>query len=273
MGVGGEPLAMNVVSGRRARHLVCRGSLLMMTAVACLMTACSAASADEPLSPEGYVTTGSGTALSAPHDADSTATRRVVRGAPPASGAESAQDTEKVAYAEQFRRDLRGFAADLEATGRVSRDRARMLAYVAVSEGYRQGIPPALILGVMHIENDAFRSTAVSSAGAIGLMQVMPRIWIPALGHLYGTDLRNDATNIRMGVHVLATNAERTRGDWRTTLLRYNGCVRGTNTPDCHRYPDKVRRAVERYAPNLCPSGSFETCAAVPLWHAWQPES
>ena len=23
-------------------------------------------------------------------------------------------------------------------------------------------------------------------------------------------------------------------------LLRYNGCVRGTNTPDCHRYPSRV---------------------------------
>ena len=35
---------------------------------------------------------------------------------------------------------------------------------------------------------------------------------------------------------------ERLRGDERRALLAYNGCVRGTFTPDCHLYPDKVNR-------------------------------
>jgi hypothetical protein len=32
----------------------------------------------------------------------------------------------------------------------------------------------------------------------------------------------------------------------RRALLAYNGCVRGTNTPNCHTYPNKVRDLRER---------------------------
>jgi hypothetical protein len=48
-------------------------------------------------------------------------------------------------------------------------------------------------------------------------------------------------------------------------LLRYNGCVRGTNTPRCHTYPTKVARYVERDAEALCGDKNFYDCIAQPF--------
>ena len=42
--------------------------------------------------------------------------------------------------------------------------------------------------GVMLTENDEFRPSARSKVGAMGLMQIMPRIWIPNLGPILGRE-------------------------------------------------------------------------------------
>jgi hypothetical protein len=55
---------------------------------------------------------------------------------------------------------------------------------------------------------------------------------------------------------------------WRKALLRYNGCVHGTNTKDCHGYPDVVRREVERSAKASCRGAGFDKCVAEPMWLA-----
>jgi soluble lytic murein transglycosylase-like protein len=84
------------------------------------------------------------------------------------------------------------------------------------------------------------RPRATSPVGARGLMQVMPvhqGRWIGCSGDLYDID-----QNLCYGTSILAWYYQRFRGDERRALLGYNGCVRGTNTPDCHTYPDKVRR-------------------------------
>jgi soluble lytic murein transglycosylase-like protein len=128
-----------------------------------------------------------------------------------------------------------------------------------VREAYKKRVPPALIFGVLMTENATFKSSARSNVGAVGLMQVYPKVWVPTLGKFFGKNLRDDETNLRYGVHILShyvyraasksgAPAASSEGVLRTGLLRYNGCVRGTNTKDCHSYPDKVMRAVERYA-------------------------
>ena len=174
----------------------------------------------------------------------------------------------------QFEADRRAFARDLVNTGRVAAARADSLATFAVREAYKQRIPPALVFGVLMTENATFASKARSNVGAVGLMQVYPKYWVPTLGKKFGRDLKNDETNLRYGVHILAhyvhTAAEKASvptadGAWRTGLLRYNGCVRGTNTPGCQRYPDKVRRAVEEYAKSQCSAVGFDGCVAQPL--------
>jgi soluble lytic murein transglycosylase-like protein len=173
----------------------------------------------------------------------------------------------------QFFRDRDSFAMDLVRTGRVGPDRARSLADVAVREAYTRKIPPALVLGVMMTENDEFKSTARSNVGAVGLMQIMPRIWTSTLGRKFGTNLHADSTNLKYGIWILGWLAEKTSkivvdadDAWRHALLRYNGCVSGSNTPGCHKYPDVVRQHVVQSAKTICAGQTFKKCVAEPMW-------
>jgi soluble lytic murein transglycosylase-like protein len=176
----------------------------------------------------------------------------------------------------QFEADRKAFADDLVRTGRVDGERAEKIATYAVREAYKKRVPPALIFGVLMTENATFKSSARSNVGAVGLMQVYPKVWVPTLGKFFGKNLRDDETNLRYGVHILShyvyraasksgAPAASSEGVLRTGLLRYNGCVRGTNTKDCHSYPDKVMRAVERYAVAQCGAEGFEGCVEKPM--------
>lgn len=174
----------------------------------------------------------------------------------------------------QFQRDVEAFAADLRRTGNIAGDRADSIARVAVREAYHRRIPPALVLGVMLTENDQFKSHARSNVGALGLMQIMPRLWAPNLGPILGRNLKDDETNLRYGVYILKHFAKRTAdtldaGDvTRVALLNYNGCVHGSNTPDCRAYPRKVQRHVEQNAQAICSGRAFRECVSLPLWAA-----
>ena len=174
----------------------------------------------------------------------------------------------------QFQRDVEAFAADLRGTGNIGTARADSIARVAVREAYHRRIPPALVLGVMLTENDKFKPNARSKVGAMGLMQIMPRMWTPNLGPILGRNLKDDETNLRYGVYILKHFAKRTSDTLdatsatRVALLSYNGCVRGRNTKDCKAYPDKVQRHVERSARTSCAGKAFRDCVALPLWAA-----
>ena len=169
-----------------------------------------------------------------------------------------------------FAADSANFAADLVRTGRMSQARADSIAYYAVREAYQRGIPPAVIFGVMLTENALFVSNALSNVGAVGLMQVYPKIWLKELGDKFGTDLASDSTNVKYGVYILAeyikhSGAQVTPSEVQKGLLRYNGCVRGTNTPNCRTYPTKVKNYVERQAESLCGDKTFYQCIAKPF--------
>lgn len=181
-------------------------------------------------------------------------------------------DADRAMNTAQFEADRQAFADDLVRTGRIDEERAEQVATFAVREAYLKKVPPALVFGVMLVENAAFRSKARSSVGAVGLMQVYGKVWVPTLGRRFGRDLQNDETNLRYGVHILAHYLYRAAGEpdaagsaVRTGLLRYNGCVRGTNTRGCHRYPDKVRANVERFAVAQCGGEGYAGCVEAPL--------
>jgi Transglycosylase SLT domain len=172
----------------------------------------------------------------------------------------------------QFAVDSAAFAADLVRTGRMSQERADSIAYYAVREAYDHGIPPAVIFGVMLTENALFVSNALSNVGAVGLMQVYPKIWLKELGDKFGTDLASDSTNLKYGVYILSEYIKPKAGSQTVTatdvqkgLLRYNGCVHGTNTPNCKTYPSKVKNYVERQAESLCGDKTFYQCIAKPF--------
>jgi len=95
---------------------------------------------------------------------------------------------------------------------------------------------PQLVLAVIDVES-AFDPFAVSYAGAVGLMQVMP-FWPGELG-LERSDLIDIELNIRMGTSILAYYLDRERGDYRRALARYNGSL-GRRT-----YPDLVLGRLE----------------------------
>ncbi len=171
----------------------------------------------------------------------------------------------------QFQADVRAFSSDLVSTGRMAQSRADSIAGYAVREGYIRGIPPALIFGLMLTENATFVSRATSNVGAIGLMQIYPKYWVKPLGKRFGTDLENDETNIRYGVYIMQEYLKPKAGQpmsaeqVRKGLLKYNGCIRGTNTPRCHTYPNKIARYVERDAKALCGGKGFYECITRPF--------
>lgn len=170
----------------------------------------------------------------------------------------------------EFEADRKAFAADLVATGHMDPARADTVAYFAVREAYLRGIPPAVVFGVMLTENSRFVSKALSSVGAVGLMQVYPKVWLKALEKQFGRDLETDSTNLKYGVYILSTYIKTDRGRAAPAavnkgLLRYNGCVRGTNTPHCHNYPSKVATYVQKQGNSICGDKGFYDCIAKPF--------
>jgi soluble lytic murein transglycosylase-like protein len=89
-------------------------------------------------------------------------------------------------------------------------------------EARRVGIPPELVLAVMDVES-RFDRFAVSSAGAIGLMQVMP-FWPRELG-MTNEQLVRIADNVRMGTTILGYYLRKERGNYQRALQRYNGSL------------------------------------------------
>ncbi len=88
---------------------------------------------------------------------------------------------------------------------------------------------PQLVLAVIDVES-AFDPFAVSYAGAVGLMQVMP-FWPTELG-LSKKDLIDVELNIRMGTSILAYYLEREKGNYTRALGRYNGSLGRREYPD-----------------------------------------
>lgn len=119
---------------------------------------------------------------------------------------------------------------------------ARRMAWPLVEHSSRKGLDPATVASVVVVESRG-RPDATSPVGARGLMQVMPA----HAGRWAGCErdaraLYDIEQNICYGTSILADFMKAHRGDERRALLGYNGCIRGTFTPDCFRYPDKVAR-------------------------------
>ena len=97
-------------------------------------------------------------------------------------------------------------------------------------------LPPDLVLALIEVES-RFDPWAVSPAGAVGLMQVMP-FWPRELG--VQNQLVRVAPNIRMGCEILRYYLRAEHRNWSRALARYNGSV-GRNT-----YPALVMQRWQR---------------------------
>jgi soluble lytic murein transglycosylase-like protein len=88
-------------------------------------------------------------------------------------------------------------------------------------EAKRAGLDPTLVLGLVEVES-GFRQHAISSAGARGLMQVMP-FWARTIGGGDATVLFHRQTNIRFGCVILRHYLDIEKGNVYMALGRYNG--------------------------------------------------
>lgn len=98
-------------------------------------------------------------------------------------------------------------------------------------EATRAELYPELVLAVIDVESN-FNQFAISKAGAIGLMQVMP-FWLDEIGHPED-NLFHLKTNLRMGCTILRYYLDMEKGDLTQALARYNG------SKGNYRYTNKV---------------------------------
>jgi soluble lytic murein transglycosylase-like protein len=127
--------------------------------------------------------------------------------------------------------------------------RAQRIANAVVAEGGKRNLSPALLIGVLLTEDVTLNPQAKSFVGARGLMQVMP-FHAGKWKQCPSSDLFSIDTNICYGTSILADLVKRSPNVERA-LLRYNGCVRGTNTPNCQSYSGKVLRFAEQAATRM----------------------
>ena len=96
-------------------------------------------------------------------------------------------------------------------------------------EAQRAGLDPLLVLGLIQVES-GFRRYAVSSAGARGLMQVMP-FWARLIGTEDPAVLFDLRANLRFGCVILRYYLDQERGDLFRALGRYNGSLGQAASP------------------------------------------
>ena len=127
--------------------------------------------------------------------------------------------------------------------------RANTIAQAIITEGGKRNLDPALLIGLLLTENAKLDPRARSNVSARGLMQVMP-FHAGKWKACPSSDLADIETNICYGTSILADLVRRSPS-MRQALQRYNGCVRGTNTPNCYTYSGKVMKYADQAASQM----------------------
>lgn len=104
---------------------------------------------------------------------------------------------------------------------RLVAERNAMRQLIA-AEAQRFGVPPAFALAVAWQES-GWRQEVVSSAGAVGVMQLMPATGAWVAEAMLGTpvDINDTTHNVRAGVRLLAHYLQRYQGDRDLVLAAY----------------------------------------------------
>ncbi len=129
---------------------------------------------------------------------------------------------------------------------RIALASAREVVGTAMHEGRRNGLDPVLILAVIAVES-RFNPIAESEQGAIGLMQVMPRLHADKLAELGVRSALSPHANIAVGARILRESIRRGGGE-AAGLQLYNGAP----DDDTRAYANRVqseRRRLEAALP------------------------
>ncbi len=151
---------------------------------------------------------------------------------------------------------LAGIAAT--ATDALALSRAE-IKQIVITEAMNSPVPPSLALAVAKIESD-FNARALSTAGARGVMQIMPAT---ARGE-YGVQadlLWQPRINIRIGIHFLRRLITRYHGRVDLALSYYNGgsavgdLPRARVIPATRNYVKLVKNLQRRYRKEVWTGG------------------
>lgn len=125
---------------------------------------------------------------------------------------------------------------------------ATRIASAIVDQATKRRMNPNLLVGILLTEDAKLDPRAMSSVGARGLFQVMP---FHAGKHDCGSsDLFNIEANVCYGADIIQQLMKRSPSV-AAALQRYNGCVHGTNTPNCYTYSGKVMKFAEQAATKM----------------------
>ena len=140
--------------------------------------------------------------------------------------------SESASFADRFHAEvwLTDMSRRLARQVKDPEERIELLTLVHM-EAKRVDLAPELILAVIEVESN-FDRYAVSVAGALGLMQIMP-FWLNEIGRPNDNLLHTD-TNLRYGCTILRFYLDKENGDLRRALGRYNGSL------GKRKYPNKV---------------------------------
>jgi len=117
-----------------------------------------------------------------------------------------------------------------------------------VAEAERNGtVPPSLALAVARVESN-FNPRAISTAGARGVMQIMPATAMGEFG-VAADDLWDPDLNIRLGIAYLERLYNQYGRRWELALSHYNGgsLKRGPGGFTPHRYTASYVADVKRW--------------------------
>ena len=123
---------------------------------------------------------------------------------------------------------------------------------LVVEEAMNSHVPPSLAMAVAKVESD-FQPKALSSAGARGVMQIMPATAMGEYG-VAADELWNARLNVQLGIDFLETLISRYDGRWDLALSHYNGgSVMRTRAgmeplPATRKYVEAVLKWQKRYA-------------------------
>ncbi|MGF7131067.1 soluble lytic murein transglycosylase-like protein [Paraburkholderia sp. EB58] len=107
---------------------------------------------------------------------------------------------------------------------RIARGESTTIAHAVLDAANRFAMSPVLLLGVIATES-GFNRRAVSSAGAKGLMQVLPSAHPQLVSG--GKDLSDPVVNVAIGSSILRGYLDASGGDVNSALSRYSGGGKG----------------------------------------------
>lgn len=127
-------------------------------------------------------------------------------------------------------------AQGIQSAYAVPSSTANRIAPLLVENAQRYDLDPLLLAAVVRQES-SYRSQVTSPAGAVGLMQVMPRYWQANCGQ----DLFNEAVNVQCGAFILA-KYQTSAGNMKKALGYYNV------GPSAFKNNRKMRKQGKKYA-------------------------